>query len=278
MRRLFLLGCGLQLLALSAAPLAAQPDTKRMSQTPFPFSEAVRQGDMLYLSGQIGVAPGAAKPVDAGLAAEASQTMDNIGAILRRNGLGFQDIVRCLVMLSDMTKWPEFNRVYATYFPDGNFPARSAMGVSALALGAGVEVECTARFPAAAVNPGTPLGPYSQAVRANGMIYISGVIAFDQATGRFAEADIDAQLNQVFANLDQVLAGAEISRANIVKTTLLLRSARDMAVANRAYAHYFDGLRLPARTTIPGADWGRPDIMVEIEAIAMAHVPEGDSR
>ena len=107
-----------------------------------PFSEAVRVGDMLYLSGQIGIASDGKLP--AGIEAQARQAMDNIGEVLKRQGLGFGDIVKCTVMLDNMAYWPAFNQVYVTYFPDGSYPARSAFGADGLALGALLEVECMA--------------------------------------------------------------------------------------------------------------------------------------
>ena len=107
-----------------------------------PFSEAVRVGDMLYLSGQIGNTPGGKLPD--GIDAQARQAMDNVGAVLKKNGLGFGDVVKCTVMLDNMADWPAFNKVYVTFFPDGKFPARSAFGADGLALGALLEVECWA--------------------------------------------------------------------------------------------------------------------------------------
>lgn len=107
-----------------------------------PFSDAVRVGDTLYLSGEIGRKPDGTLPV--GIEAQARQTMDNIGAKLKGQGLGWDDVVKCTVMLDNMADWPAFNRVYVTYFPDGKFPARSAFGADGLALGALVEVECIA--------------------------------------------------------------------------------------------------------------------------------------
>ena len=80
----------------------------------------------------------------AGIEAQARQTMDNIGAVLKRSGLGFGDVVKCTVMLDNMADWPAFNKVYVTYFPDAKFPARSAFGADGLALGALVEIECIA--------------------------------------------------------------------------------------------------------------------------------------
>ena len=136
---------------LVAAPAYAQPTPAEPAPAaplpPFPFSEAVRVGDVLYLSGQIGLAPGTNKPVAGGIPAETRQTMDNIGATLRRYGLGYEDIFKCTVMLTDMAQWGDLNRVYVSYFPNGRYPARSAMGATALALGSQVEIECMARFP-----------------------------------------------------------------------------------------------------------------------------------
>ena len=107
-----------------------------------PFSSAVRVGDLLILSGQLGNTPDGKLPP--GMEAQARQAMENIGAILKGQGLGFGDVVKCTVMLDDMKNWPAFNKIYVTYFPDGKFPARSAFGADGLALGALAEVECWA--------------------------------------------------------------------------------------------------------------------------------------
>ena len=109
-----------------------------------PFSQAVRVGDVLYLSGALGNKPGTLELVPGGMAAEARQTMENIGAVLRENGLSFRDVFKCTVMLADMSKWADFNKVYIGYFEPDRLPARSAFGANGLALGAQVEVECWA--------------------------------------------------------------------------------------------------------------------------------------
>jgi reactive intermediate/imine deaminase len=108
---------------------------------PLPFSDAVRVGDMLYLSGQIGRVDG---KVPEGIEAQTKAVMDSIGAVLKRTGRSYDDIVKCTVMLEDMADWPAFNGVYVTYFKPGRMPARSAFGTDGLALGAKVEVECIA--------------------------------------------------------------------------------------------------------------------------------------
>jgi 2-iminobutanoate/2-iminopropanoate deaminase len=107
-----------------------------------PFSSAVRVGDILYLSGAIGRNPDGSLPD--GIAAQAKATMEDIGATLKKAGLGYDRIFHCTVFLSDMKNWAAFNQVYVGYFPDGPLPARSAIGVNGLALGALLEVECQA--------------------------------------------------------------------------------------------------------------------------------------
>ena len=107
-----------------------------------PFSSAVRVGDIVYLSGAIGRGPDGKPPE--GIEAQAKATMDDIGNTLKLAGLGYDDLFHCTVFLSDMKNWAAFNTVYLTYFPDGPLPARSAVGVNGLALGALLEIECQA--------------------------------------------------------------------------------------------------------------------------------------
>lgn len=108
-----------------------------------PFSEAVRVGDVLYLSGQIGVVPGTLKLAPGGVQGEARQAMENIRTTLEAHGHSMRDVVKCTVMLADMSEWAAFNEVYKTFF-SAPYPARSALGANGLALGARVEVECIA--------------------------------------------------------------------------------------------------------------------------------------
>lgn len=108
-----------------------------------PFSEYVQVGNMIYLSGQIGISPGTLKVVDGGLEAETRQTLDNIKAVLESQGHSLKDIIKCTIMMDDITQWAAFNKVYSTYFTD-NYPARSAFGADGLGLGAAVEIDCIA--------------------------------------------------------------------------------------------------------------------------------------
>jgi 2-iminobutanoate/2-iminopropanoate deaminase len=109
---------------------------------PAPFSTAVQVGDMLYLSGQIGIAPDGKLPDT--FDGQAKQTMENVGGVLKAHGRGWGDVFKCTVFIADMKNWPTFNAIYVPYFAPGKLPARSAVGVSGLALGAQLELECLA--------------------------------------------------------------------------------------------------------------------------------------
>ena len=107
-----------------------------------PFSEAVRLGNVLYLSGQMGIDQ-AIKLVPGGIAAETTQALENIKATLEKYGSSLEHVIKVTVMLADMNEWGEMNKVYLEYFSK-NLPARSAFGTSGLALGGRVEIECIA--------------------------------------------------------------------------------------------------------------------------------------
>lgn len=108
-----------------------------------PFSEAVRVGNLLFLSGQVGNIPGSLELVPGGIQAETRQTLENIKTTLAKHGSSMLQVVKCTVFLADMSEWKAMNEVYVEFFP-GNLPARSALGTSGLALGARTEIECIA--------------------------------------------------------------------------------------------------------------------------------------
>jgi len=108
-----------------------------------PFSDAVRVGHILYLSGQIGIDPVTSKLAEGGIAGETRQTLENIKASLEKYGSSMAEVVKCTVYLADIKEWAAMNKVYVTYFPT-KLPARSALGTSGLGLGARTEIECMA--------------------------------------------------------------------------------------------------------------------------------------
>jgi reactive intermediate/imine deaminase len=115
------------------------PGTEDMD---LPFSAAVRVGNLMFLSGQLGIVPGTRELAEGGIQPETRQTMENIAATLEGFGSSIDNVVKCTVFLADMDEWGAMNEVYRTFFK--NAPARSALGASGLALGAQVEIECIA--------------------------------------------------------------------------------------------------------------------------------------
>ncbi len=108
-----------------------------------PFSEAVRVGNILYLSGQMGIVPGSTRLVPGGIREEAKQALMNIRTTLEAHGVTMRDVAKCTIMLADIGEWQAFNDVYKEFF-EAPYPVRSALGANGLALGARVEVECLA--------------------------------------------------------------------------------------------------------------------------------------
>ena len=112
------------------------------------------------------------------------------------------------------------------------------------------------------------IGPYSQAVKANGMIFCSGQIPLDPATMQVVEGDASAQAERVLRNLKAVLEAAGSSLERVVKTTVFLADLNDFAAMNEVYAAFFGNNR-PARSTVQVARLPR-DVRVEIEVVALA--------
>lgn len=146
MKRMFFL---LPLIALCSCevevdqgPAVSYLQMPGMEQLDLPFSAAVRVGETLYLSGNIGNIPGSLQLAEGGIEAETRQTMENIKSVLEQFGSSMNEIVKCTVFMADMNEWSLMNEVYRGYFDDP--PARSALGANGLALGARVEIECIA--------------------------------------------------------------------------------------------------------------------------------------
>ena len=124
-----------------------------------------------------------------------------------------------------------------------------------------IEIITTANAPGA-------IGPYSQAIKTGGMVFCSGQIPIDPATGEFVSSDISEQTEQVLKNLGAVLEAANTSLANVVKTTVFLADMSDFAAMNEVYGRFFNENK-PARATVQAARLPR-DARVEIECIATA--------
>jgi 2-iminobutanoate/2-iminopropanoate deaminase len=113
-----------------------------------------------------------------------------------------------------------------------------------------------------------PIGPYSQAIRANGLLFISGQVGFDPRTGEFVGNDVRSQTERVLENLKAILEAAGVSLNHVVKTTVFLKDMNDFPAMNETYAKYFSAAP-PARSTVQAARLPK-DALVEIDVIAVA--------
>jgi len=110
-----------------------------------PYTQAIKHGDMVFLSGQIALDPKTSRLVGADAAAQADQILNNIEAILKFSGLNMFNIVRCTLYVIDLAEMPAVNKVYSKYFVYEP-PVRTTVQVAALPAGARIEIEATAMF------------------------------------------------------------------------------------------------------------------------------------
>lgn len=113
------------------------------------------------------------------------------------------------------------------------------------------------------------IGPYSQAIKANSLVFLSGQIPLDPVTQQLIEGDVAAQTERVLRNISGILDAAGTSLTRVVKTTVFLKSMNDFAAMNEVYGRYFPA-EPPARSTVEVARLPK-DVLVEIEVIALAH-------
>jgi 2-iminobutanoate/2-iminopropanoate deaminase len=121
------------------------------------------------------------------------------------------------------------------------------------------DVVLTARAP-------KPIGPYSQAIRANGLLFVSGQIALDPQSGELVGSDVRQQTERVIENLKAILEAAGVSLHHVVKTTVFLKDMNDFPAMNETYARYFMAAP-PSRSTVQAARLPK-DALVEIDVVA----------
>jgi len=108
-----------------------------------PYSQAIKVGNTLYVSGQIGIVPGTKNFASEDVSGQTEQVMKNMGAILEAAGATYQSVVKTTILLADMGDFGTVNEIYGKYFPE-NPPARATFAVKTLPLNAKVEIECVA--------------------------------------------------------------------------------------------------------------------------------------
>lgn len=119
------------------------PNLPGLEPGPYPFSQVVEAGGLVFVAGQVGGAPGGHGPVPGGIEAETRQMLDNVGRLLRIVGLDYRDVVKATVYLRDFADFAAMNTIYREYFP-AEPPTRATVGVTALAADYRVEIEVIA--------------------------------------------------------------------------------------------------------------------------------------
>jgi 2-iminobutanoate/2-iminopropanoate deaminase len=117
------------------------------------------------------------------------------------------------------------------------------------------------------------IGPYSQAIRARGLVFVSGQVAIDPATQQVIDGDVAAQTDRVIKNLSAILSSAESSLDHVVRTTVFLKNMNDFAAMNEVYGKFFN-VTPPARSTVEVARLPK-DVLVEIDVIALTSMDAG---
>ena len=112
------------------------------------------------------------------------------------------------------------------------------------------------------------IGPYSQAIKANGFVFVSGQVAIDPATQQVIAGDVAAQTDRVLRNLSEILEAAATGLGKVVRSTVYLKNMNDFAAMNTVYGKYFSSAP-PARSTVEVARLPK-DVLVEIDVIALA--------
>ncbi len=133
--------------SLADTPPATAKPTRKQVLVPgsgaAPLSAVVRAGDLIFVSGQLGLAPGSKELVPGGIGPETQVALEGVAANLAKVGLGMEDVVKCTVFLADMAEFPQMNEVYAKFFAKDP-PARSTIAAAGLVRKAKVEIECIA--------------------------------------------------------------------------------------------------------------------------------------
>jgi 2-iminobutanoate/2-iminopropanoate deaminase len=117
------------------------------------------------------------------------------------------------------------------------------------------------------------IGPYSQGIRANGFVFVSGQVAIDPSTQQVVVGDVSAQTEQVIKNLSSILKAAGTSLDQVVRSTVFLKSMNDFAAMNEVYGKFFTSSP-PARSTVEVSRLPK-DVLVEIDVIALSPMDEG---
>jgi 2-iminobutanoate/2-iminopropanoate deaminase len=237
------------------------------------FADAVEAGPTVYLSGQTADSAAAEAGVSA-IEASTRGAMDKLGAVLGARGLAFSNLVNCRLQLADMDDYQTVNGIYASYFSDERYPARTTVQVAALPDNARIAVTCIAYADVAAtaiVRPSPEvippaMGPYSPAVMAGDVLYVSGQGGRDPLTGE-TSPEAGAQTDRTLETIKATIAAQELGLENVVTAAYYYPNLDDTVEIEARLAAAMPAGSGAASVAVPV---GRlpGDILVEIAVIA----------
>lgn len=259
-------------LALCVACSPTPPDSETAVATQpgsGQFASAAAAGDTVYLSGQT------AERGDPGdIESRTRSAMDKLGAVLQEQGLGFSNLVNCRLQLADMEDYQTVNGIYASYFSAERYPARTTVQVAALPDDGSITVTCIAYRDAASMSIVRPapevippaMGPYSPAVMAGNMLYVSGQGGRDPLTGE-TSPEAGAQTDRTLQTIQATIAAEQLGLDSVVSAAYYYPNLDDAAQIEARLAAALPAGSGPAGAAVPV---GRlpGDILVEIAVIA----------
>lgn len=230
----------------------------------FPLSFATKSDGMVYLSGSQGIDMTTMKIVAGGVAAETTQTLKNLKQVLEAAGSSTDRVVGCSISLRNISDFSKMNEAYEAFWTNsdamGGLPSRVCVEVSALAGEGVVEIECTAatadigpdEAPKVVKVPGwpdMPNLPFSAAVTAGGVAYISGNQGIDMRTMKRVEGGAGPETTQTLQNIQEAVTAAGAALEDVLRCDVSLVDLKDFAVMNEAYAAFWPK-DPPSRVTV----------------------------
>ncbi len=268
-----LLSLSLTAALLSCGAPEPEPADDSVNDLGLPFSEASWSGDLLYVAGAIGNMEGGLGLAPGGIEGQMRQMMDNLGAVLERNGLDFSRVAAVNVFLSDIRHFSAMNDVYREYFPEDP-PTRATVQAAIAIPGALVEASMVAVDHDAervVVNPEammSPELPYSWGVRAGDTLFVAGATARDPDTYQPVEGGVTAQMERIMGNVGLVLEAGGMGYEDVVNCRVFLDDSRAFGEMNAAYREFFP-VDPPSRATVE-ARLANPLFKAEVQCVASA--------
>ena len=275
MRSLILLACALVVIG-AALSGGASPDRRvitppGMSSTGLPFSLGIASGDFVYLAGAMATEPGTLT-VTGDIKAQTKKTLENLGEVLKAEGLDFSNVVAANVYLTDGANFAAMNETYRSFFTKD--PPTRATVVSKLVLPGGlVEIAMVAARKGVerkVVRPEgweLPAPPYSSGILVGDTLFVSGIVSRDPKTNQNVLGDVRAQTKRVLDNVGAVLKAGGMDYKDVASVRVYLKDVADFQAMNEVYRTYFPEAP-PARATV-NASLMSPDLLVEIQCVAV---------